>query len=683
MEYSAQQPFKDELVKSLENSMGFAIVTSAHMFLYITEQLKFQTYLLLKHVDNITSLEEYCDDGLLIKNKHYQTAIERRIKFCIKRHIELIYTVQGPRFKFEQNPVYGVPVAKQSNNCSAYNFRKADFPTLYKEIQAIDWSLLKDLPTVDAMVDQFYHFLFEIVDKNVPTYKPSGKNYPPWFNAHIIATLREKHKAWKKYKESGSQLHLANFKLLRTTSKKDISKAHSLVRSGFSPRQHGFIDRRSTMSNLLTFSQYVSESLDTQQQVDTIYTDFTKAFDQIDHNIIIKKLDMFGFSNKLIAFFESYLSGRQQYVHYHGVSSYPYATNSGVPQGSVLGPLIFTLFINDLPSVLDCEVLLYADDAKMFQTINSLSDADNLQRNLDRLNIWCTSNKLNLNPRKCKVMTYCRKKSEIPFVYSIGNTSLERCETVKDLGVHFDRELRFDTHIHHLTSSSSVEVIETSGFIGKRLVVDGGHRSLRMRSRDANRTTPRRSVTLAWGQETEGMPKSPKARKESSKREREEGRMSEEGLNPFRKSSRTERSPSRAEERNQNKEIEKKIEIVLREIKEDMAGIVEESKVRIKELEAVREKKGEQEREDMPKSSEVRKESSKRDREEGRTSKEGKNPLRNSSRTRRSPNRSEEENQSKEMDKEIKTTMIREIREEIKTLRNELAAMREENGELS
>jgi hypothetical protein len=70
--------------------VGFAIVTSAHMFLYITEQLKFQTYLLLKHVDNITSLEEYCDDGLLIKNKHYQTAIERRIKFCIKRHIELI-----------------------------------------------------------------------------------------------------------------------------------------------------------------------------------------------------------------------------------------------------------------------------------------------------------------------------------------------------------------------------------------------------------------------------------------------------------------------------------------------------------------------------------------------------------------------------------------------------------------
>ncbi|KAJ3621257.1 hypothetical protein MTP99_003410 [Tenebrio molitor] len=184
------------------------------------------------------------------------------------------------------------------------------------------------------------------------------------------------------------------------------------------------------------------------------------------------------------------------------------------------------------------------------------------------------------------------------------------------------------------------------------------------------------------GQEREGMPKSPKARKESSKREREEGRMSEEGLNPFRKSSRTERSPSRGEEINQTKEIEEKIETVLREIKEDMAGIVEESRARRKELAAAREKEGEQEREDMLKSSEVRKESSKREREEGRTSKEGKNPLRNSSRTRRSPNRSQEENQSKEMDKEMKTTMIREMREEIKTLRKELAAVREENGEL-
>ncbi|KAH0814792.1 hypothetical protein GEV33_007999 [Tenebrio molitor] len=196
-------------------------------------------------------------------------------------------------------------------------------------------------------------------------------------------------------------------------------------------------------------------------------------------------------------------------------------------------------------------------------------------------------------------------------------------------------------------------------------------------SRDS--TTSRREDS---GQEREGMPKSPKARKESSKREREEGRMSEEGLNPFRKSSRTERSPSRGEERNQSKEIEKKIETVLREIKEDMAGIVEESRARRKELAAAREKEGEQEREDMLKSSEVRKESSKREREEGRTSKEGKNPLRNSSRTRRSPNRSEEGNQSKEMDTEMKTTMIREMREEIKTLRKELAAVREENGEL-
>ncbi|KAJ3637827.1 hypothetical protein MTP99_001253 [Tenebrio molitor] len=108
------------------------------------------------------------------------------------------------------------------------------------------------------------------------------------------------------------------------------------------------------------------------------------------------------------------------------------------------------------------------------------------------------------------------------------------------------------------------------------------------------------------------MPKSPKARKESSKREREDGRMSEEGLNPFRKSSRTERSTSRGEERNQSKEIEEKIETVLREIKEDMAGIVEESRVRRKELAAAREKEGEQERAEIVRSKERKQQERKR-----------------------------------------------------------------------
>ncbi|KAH0815998.1 hypothetical protein GEV33_006793 [Tenebrio molitor] len=160
--------------------------------------------------------------------------------------------------------------------------------------------------------------------------------------------------------------------------------------------------------------------------------------------------------------------------------------------------------------------------------------------------------------------------------------------------------------------------------VGFEPVYNGNHEYRRLRlkmvrtARSMGNDTQKFVEEEDSGQEREGMSKSPKARKESSKREREEGRMSEEGLNPFRKSSRTERSPSRGEERNQSKEIEKKIETVLREIKEDMAGIVEESRARRKELAAARDKEGEQEREDMLKSSEVRKESSTREREEER-----------------------------------------------------------------
>jgi hypothetical protein len=140
-----------------------------------------------------------------------------------------------------------------------------------------------------------------------------------------------------------------------------------------SPQQHGFLKKRSTVTNLACFSQYVSESINQGSQVDTIYTDFSKAFDRVDHRLIISKLDMFGISNKVLHLLQSYLFNRQQFVSYNGFSSFLYHSTSGIPQGSNLGPLLFICFINDLPSALTCGSLLYADDNKMYSTINNLA----------------------------------------------------------------------------------------------------------------------------------------------------------------------------------------------------------------------------------------------------------------------------------------------------------------------
>ena len=142
-----------------------------------------------------------------------------------------------------------------------------------------------------------------------------------------------------------------------------------------------------------------------------VYADFSRAFDRIDHGVLCSKLERFNFSKDFINFIRSYLSNRQYFVTYNGFTSSTYVGTSGVPQGSNLGPLLFLLFIDDLPGILECSSLLYADDLKLFTDVSSVGDALFLQRQLDRLSEWCERDKLYLNVSKCKVISFTGRKS--------------------------------------------------------------------------------------------------------------------------------------------------------------------------------------------------------------------------------------------------------------------------------
>lgn len=231
---------------------------------------------------------------------------------------------------------------------------------------------------------------------------------------------------------------------------------YSSILPDLNPQQHGFLKGRSTVSNLVVFTDYVTRQMVTSGQVDAIYTDFSKAFDRIDHVILLKKLFNLGIRGDLYRWFSSYVFNRTQAVVLGGYTSSWTAIPSGVPQGSLLGPLLFVIYINDIG---DCfkhsQFLLFADDMKMFMAIDNPSNALLLQEDLERVANYCKTNNLILNISKCSVITFSRKTQTVQFKYSIENQPLLRVSDIRDLGVHLDSKLTFVNHIDMIAKKAS------------------------------------------------------------------------------------------------------------------------------------------------------------------------------------------------------------------------------------
>lgn len=232
-------------------------------------------------------------------------------------------------------------------------------------------------------------------------------------------------------------------------------------------QQHGFAKKKSTISNLAEYVNYLYNNMARGGQVDTIYTDFQKAFDIICHILLVNKLNQFPLNNCIKAWIYSFLTERCQMVCVNGTKSKAIHPTSSVPQGSVLSTLLFSLFINDLPSNLSCNVLLFADDCKIFTSIKSISDCIKLQSDLDKLYNWCTCNRLYLNINKCTAISFTRRPDATNqyFNYSINGSSLIRAKLVKDLGILFDEKLSFINQVNSMVTRAS----KMLGFIFRSL----------------------------------------------------------------------------------------------------------------------------------------------------------------------------------------------------------------------
>ena len=213
----------------------------------------------------------------------------------------------------------------------------------------------------------------------------------------------------------------------------------------FTDAQHGFVPGRSCSTQLLTQLEDWTGYLDNGNPVDVVYLDFKKAFDSVPHVRLKNKVASYGISGPLLSWIQDFLSQRVQRVTVDGCYSEWTEVISGIPQGSVLGPTLFVMFVNDIPDITTSHTQLYADDAKVYSPIQCQTSCHQLQRDLDSISAWSSKWQLPLNSQKCKTLHLGYNNPQQTYV--MEGRPLEKVDAERDLGVLIDKDLTFRKHI--------------------------------------------------------------------------------------------------------------------------------------------------------------------------------------------------------------------------------------------
>ena len=273
--------------------------------------------------------------------------------------------------------------------------------------------------------------------------------------------------------KGGSRGLPANFRPVSLTSHimktfervvREVLVCHLEANSKLNPSQHGFRNKRSCLSQLLEYHDHVLSILEEGQNVDSIYLDFAKAFDKVDKGILCHKLRNMGICGKLGLFLHNFLTDRNQTVLANGKKSTPSLVKSGVPQGTVLGPILFLILINDIDQNIHSNVSLFADDTRIARAVSTEEDVELLQADLDQVYCWQEVNNMEFNSRKFELMRYGKNKilkESTSYFTPNWELIIEEKESLRDLGVIMSNDASFSSHVEHVCG----KVRQKSGWI--------------------------------------------------------------------------------------------------------------------------------------------------------------------------------------------------------------------------
>ena len=417
---------------------------------------KFWTYIKHKKKDNV-GISSLKMDGRLftdptaksdILNQQFKSAFSKKSKFTRRQFINskrMDPSVTHPRMQPINITLNGI--TKLLKNLNPYKAQGPD---------NISPRILKEL------ADDIAPLLLLIYKKSLET----GEVPPDWRSANVSPVY--KNKGLKSSPENYRPISLTSVccKILEHIITSSIMQ-HAEAKNILYPLQHGFRKNRSCETQLIEFVDDISKNLQDGHQTDILIMDFAKAFDKVNHSLLIHKLNYYGIDDQTTSWIQNWLEDRQQTVVLDGASSEAVSVDSGVPQGSVLGPALFLFYINDLQSRLTSKVRLFADDTIVYLTITNGNDSNILQEDLNKLGQWEKEWCMQFHPDKCNVLTVTNKTRQFNSSYQLHGHTLEAVTSAKYLGLTFTNKLQWDQHISNITNKAS----KTLGFLRRNLKI--------------------------------------------------------------------------------------------------------------------------------------------------------------------------------------------------------------------